>query len=220
MNPINPYSYVHKVNNIDYALSVFLDPTLNFRATDRLGTAGMALRSILFTQIAPPGTAILNHYPIPNANGASVEVTTFPLNGVPVRDLNRSTLMLGDITLPHPPNNFPDDKRYLPHSYFIKQQSNPARPFKLFLAIQRAAGFAYTITVEPLNLAKHRTITVQEVATAGALTGVWFGESENFAEEGDDLLHIEVLDTMGAKKGEGKIRHSVADIKPFDLGGL
>ncbi len=218
MNPIHPYSYIHKVTNLDYALSVSLDPTLDFSVTNRLGTAGMALRSILFTQIAPSGTAILNQYAIPNANGASVEVTTFPIDGVPVQDLNRSTFRLEDITLQ--PSNFPADKRYLPHSYFIKQQNNSAKPFKLLLAIQRAAGFAYTITVEPLNGADHRTITVREVATAGALQGVWHGESENFAAENVDLVHIDVLDAKGAKKGEGKIRHSVADIKPFDLGGL
>lgn len=218
MNPINPYSYVHKVNDTDYALSVLLDPALNFSVTNRLGTAGMAVRSILFTQIAPPGTAVLNQYAIPNANGASVEVTTFPIIGVPVKDLNRSTFRLDDITLP--PSNFPADKRYLPHSYFIKQQSNPALPFKLFLAIQRAAGFAYTVTVEPLNGAKHRTITVQEVAAAGALQGIWRGESQNFAAENVDFVHIDVFNAQNVKKGEGKIRHSVADIKPFDLGGL
>lgn len=220
MDVIFPYVYLQKTTYNDYELSVIVDTSYCFKISENLQSS--SIRALFYEQWdGPPCNSVEPYYRISDANGDTIEFSTFPKGGDQIKDVRTTSLVASDLGLLWK-QRF-DSKRHLPHVYLVKHTKiSPEKPYKLYIAIHHARNRSYQIMSQDLNDKNIREIEIKEIESPTTSAGIWHEETCYFAQGGakENISIIVKEMQFGRVKGEGTVRHSSADIKPFDLGIL
>ncbi len=220
MADIFPYAYLHRLTDNDFELSIIVDsPFVDI--TNDLGK--QSLRTLtLQVKGEATGQQVDPYYPIKDALGDTIEFKASPLGGT-TNDVRTTSYHPSDFTWKK--SDLPTNKVYLPHLYFVQHQKlSPKKPYKLYVAVHHARERSYNITTKDVDINKLRHILIEEVEDISITSaGIKYLESNYFALEGaKDAVLVSVMskdDSVNAK-GKGTVRHSSAEIKPFDLDHL
>lgn len=213
MNTNFPYTYLRKISSDEYQLSVLIQPSSKktyLVNEDGLGDANETERLLLLTENTGADTLFDREFKVEEVN-AGGEIVVCQIAFQNETDLNTCQLFFEDY---QDTNSLPLDKRYYPHLYLQRKAAD--QTFQLFGAIRHAEDFSYNVTWDSGDTPLNRRLRVQEINKSGnagvfALdSGVYNGVYPN------GTIEVIVYGTDNREKAKGKVRHSVADPKPFD----
>jgi hypothetical protein len=210
MKTNSPYTYLRKIDAGAYEMSTVVQPNAGKSYIEN--GAGLSVpmnvpRVLKLAEQAGGGARHEKIYAIQNIGQTGKEAHVRVAFGPAPELVNTCKLFFADY---QDAQAIPNDRRYLPHLYL--QSHNMQREFTIFGAIFQAENFKYTMKV--VDAGPNRMIHIMESESERNPPGYW--EFENTYDGNiDGTVEVIVIGADATAKGKGKVRHSVADNKPF-----